>query len=466
MTASTLPLLALIAFLWWRTRGELLPIILFTSIFDAASAFNAGPSPISPWLLALIVCLPIKALTGKLSLKAVPGLNRGAFRALVLFVGYAVASAVLYPVLFHGILVSNSHNGLNQHLALGITNFTQTTYLLASFTIFLLGVHSTREQLRNAVTWYVRAATCIAVFSMWQLANATVHVPYPSGLLYTNTAHVIYDAYKINGVWRLNSTLNEASEAAFYLGTGLALLGWHMATHRIRWQSAVSFTLIAVSLVLTVSSVGYACLCTIAVGALLFYARYSFGRRAAAPVKVLLLLGVMAVVIPLFTLTNAPETIGKVFDTVFVSKVDSASYRERTLWNTLALQTAHDSYYFGAGWGSVRASSFACSLLANGGIPGVLLFVAFLWQLIRPALKPRLYVRFELYERSLFAIAVMLVALLLATPDPIMPILWVLLAVATAAKPRRLTGAQERVSRLGRLDRRRGQELLVPQPQP
>ncbi len=438
MTASTIPLLLLIAFLWRRTRGEILPIVLFTSIFDAASALNAGPSPISPWLLALGLCLPIQALRGKLRLKPVSGLNRRAFLALVLFVAYAAGTAVLWPVLFRGILVSNSHNGLNQHLAPGITNFTQTMYLLAAFTVFLLAVHSTREQLRSAVDWYVRAATCVAVFSMWQLANAVANVPYPSGLLYTNTAHVIYSAYQINGVWRLNSTLNEASEAALYLSIGLALLSWRMGTHRIRWQHAASFLLMLAALILTVSTVGYACLCTIAVGGLLAYLRYSFGRKGAAPVKMLLLLGFAAALVLVVAFTNAPETVAKVFNTVFVSKVDSDSYRERTLWNQLALQTARDSYYFGAGWGSVRASSFACSLLGNAGIPGVLLLLHFLWQLVQPLRHPRFYVRHELYERSLFAIAVLFVALLVATPDPIMPMIWVLFAVAVASKPRRV----------------------------
>ncbi len=435
MTASTLPLLLLIAFLWWRAKGELLPIILFTSIFDAASALNVAGSPIAPWLFAMMICLPIKVLTGKLSLKPVPGLNRGAFLALLLFVGYAVFTALAYPLLFHGILVSNSHNGLNQHLRPGITNFTQTTYLLAALAVFLLAIHSSREQLRSAVAWYIRACVCISFFSLYQLANATLHVPFPSALLYTNTAHTIYDAYKVNGVWRLNSTLAEASEAALYLGAGLALLGWHMATHRIRWQSAASFLLILVALVLTVSTVGYACLATVAVGGFLYYIRYSFRRRGVAPAKVLALLTLMAVAVPLFTLTDAPQTVTRVFNGVFVDKVNSDSYRERTLWNTLALQTAHDSLYFGAGWGSVRASSFACSLLANIGIPGTGLFLFFLFQIARPLFRPRRYARFELFERSLFGIAVLLVALVVASPDPIEPIIWVLFAAATASKP-------------------------------
>ncbi len=462
MTASTLPLLVLIAFLWWRTKGELLPIILFISIFDAASAFNVAGSPIAPWILALLVCLPIKALTGKLRWKPIAGINQSAFKALLLFVGYAVFSSVAFPFLFHGILVSNSHNGLNTHLSWTFSNFAQPSYLLAALTVYLLAIHSTREQLRVAVAWYIKACICIAFFSMYQLANALVHIPYPSAILYTNTTHVIYDAYKIGGVWRLNSTLPEASEAAFYLGTGLALLGWHLATHRIRWQSAAGFLLMLTALVLTVSTVGYACLGSIAVGGLLLYVRYSFRRKSLAPVKVLLVLGLIAVAVPLLLLTDAGHTVSKVFETVFVNKVDSDSYRERSLWNTLALQTSHDSYYLGAGWGSVRASSFACSLMGNVGIPGVLLFLVFILQLLRPLLRPRRYARFEMFERSLFAIAIMLVALLIATPDPIMPIIWVLFAVATASKPRNVM-APGRIST--RQEPAPGRPTLVPQQQ-
>lgn len=436
MTASTLPLLALIAFLWWRTKGDLLPIILFSSIFDAASAVNVAGVPVSPWLLAMILCLPAKLLSGSWKPRPIPDLNRSAFRALVIFVGYALLSSVVFPFVFHGILVSNSRNGLNTHLSWSMSNFTQPTYLVAAFIVFLLGVTSSREQLRNALTWYVRGCVTIAVIAMYQLANATLHIPYPAALLYTNTTHVIYDAYKINGVWRLNSTLPEASEMASYLGIGVALQGWHLATHRIRRQSAAAFLLMLTALVLTVSTVGYACLGTIAVGGILLYLRYSIQRQGIAPVKLLLVLGLVSAAVPLLILTDAGHTINKVFQTVFINKLDSDSYRERSMWNALALQTSHDSLYFGAGWGSVRASSFVCSVLGNVGVPGALLFIFFLLQLVRPLFHRRRYARFDMYERSLFAIAVMLVALLVAVPDPIMPIIWVLFACATASKPR------------------------------
>ncbi len=435
MTASTIPVLLLIAVLWWRAKGELLPIVLFCSIFDAASALNVGGSPISPWVFALAICLPIKVLTGRLRWEPIPGLNRPAFYALLLFIGYALFSSAAFPFLFHGIFVSNARNGLNTHLTWTFSNFAQPCYLLAAYTVFLISIHSTREQLRNALNWYVYSCVCLSLFSMYQLLNAVAHVPYPSAILYSNTTHMIYSAYKIGGLWRLNSTLSEASGVAFFLGMGLALQGWHLATHRIRLKPAAAFLLMLTAMVLTVSTLGYACLGTVIGLGALMYSRYSFRRQGMAPVKMILLLTALAVIVPALLLTDLGPGIAKVFRSVFIDKVGSDSYRERSLWNTLALQTSHDSYYFGAGWGSVRASSFACSLMGNVGIPGTLLFVTFLLQLARPLFRPRRYARFEMFERSLFALFVMLVGLVVAGSDPISPMSWVLFAVATASKP-------------------------------
>jgi hypothetical protein len=436
MTASTIPLLILIAFLWWRTKGELLPIIIFTAIFDAASALNLGNTGLPPWILALAICLPIKVLTGKLNTRRIPGLNRSAYYALIFFVAYAIVSSFVFPILFHGIPVSNARNGLNFPLSWTQSNFSQASFLLCSLVVFLLAIHSTREQMRNAVKWYVYSCICIACFSMYQLANATLHIPYPSVILYTNPTHVIYDAYKIAGVWRLNSTLNEASEAAFYMGPGLALLSWELVTHRIRWQTLVSFLLVLVAVVLTVSTTGYACLGAIAAGGIFFAVRRTFGKRGLAPLKLVILVGLVTTIVPLLVMTNVGQTVNKVFESVFINKVDSDSYKERSLWNELAVQSARDSYYMGAGWGSVRASSFLCSLLGAIGIPGTLLFFYFLLRLARPAFSPHRYARFDLYDRSLFAIAVMMVALALAGADPVEPLIWMLFGVATASKPR------------------------------
>ena len=438
MTASTFPLLVLIAFLWWKTKGDVLSIVLFTSIFDAAAALILGGSPVSPWLFALAICLPIKLLSGKLHWKPVDGLNKQAFLMVALFVGYGAFSSFVWPFLFHGILVTNDRNGSNQPLSWSLSNLAQLLYLLATFVIYLLAVHSTREQLRNAIAWYVRGCVCIAFFSMYELAHMVLHVPYPSAVLYSNTTHVIFDAYKVSGVWRLNSTLSEASGVAYYLSAGIALLGWHIARHRVQLKTGAAFLLMLTALVLTVSTTAYACMGAMILAAVFFAATSGLRSGRIAPIKLLLFLVLAAVAIPLFTLTNASQTVAHVFQGVFIDKVDTESYRTRSMMNTLALQSAHDTYYFGAGWGSVRASSFVCSVLGNAGVPGLLLFVLFLVQSARPLLRPKIYQNFELFEQSFFAIFALVVALMVAAPDICQPILWTLFGIVTVAKPRRL----------------------------
>ena len=458
MTATTLPLLALIAFLWWRTKGDLLAIILFTSIFDAASAFNIAGSPISPWLFALALCLPIKLLQGKLHWKPVVGINRGALTALLLFVAYGALSSFICPFLFHGILVTNDRNGANVPLSWSLSNLSQLLYLLAVFTVFLLAIHSTREKLRNALEWYIRGCICIAFFSMYELAHMVLHVPYPSAVLYSNTSHVIFDAYKVNGLWRLNSTTSEASAVAFYVSTGLALLGWRLAKHSIRPRDAAAFLLMFVALVLTVSTTAYACMAALAIGGIALAMFAALRRGRLAPVKLLLVILAIAVIVPVFALTNAPHAVESVLQGVFVNKIDTESYRTRSLLNAQALQTARDSYYCGAGWGSVRASSFFCTVLANAGIPGMVLFLWFLVQCARPLLRPRRYLRFEMFEQACFGLYAVLVALAVATPDIIQPVIWTLFAIVTAAKPRRLS---LRLSRPDRASEPARRPLLV-----
>jgi hypothetical protein len=42
LTLSTVPLLLLVAYLWKRAQKELLPVVMFTAIFQAASIVNIG----------------------------------------------------------------------------------------------------------------------------------------------------------------------------------------------------------------------------------------------------------------------------------------------------------------------------------------------------------------------------------------------------------------------------------------
>jgi hypothetical protein len=434
-TATTVPLIVLLVVLWRLTKGEVLSIVLFVSIFGAASAINIGGSGVAPWTFALAVGLVLKALSGFPRPRFIAACNVPAVRLLLAFVCYAVWTGMVHPFLFQGITVASPHGGI-QPLSWGTANLFQIIYLLAVATMYLLAICSTRETMQSAVTWYVRGCLVICFFALYQLANAMLHVPYPSSALYSNPSYVIYPAYKINGMWRLNSTLTEASSMAFYLLVGIALQGWKVLTGPFRWYSSLSLSLLVVSLLLTQSSSGYLSLIFILAVAGFLYGSYLL-RRGAIPRAIsfgFVLFAIVGTVV--FATTSASLIVQKEIKSVLLEKKNSSSYRERTASNVLAMQSAQATYFLGAGWGSLRCSGLGYMLIGTVGVPGLLLFLTFLLTLLSPLLSRRKAVtRGNLYGQSLFATAVSMFVAALAGAEPVSPILWVLFAAASAGPP-------------------------------
>jgi hypothetical protein len=431
-TASTVPLIVLFIVLWRLTGGELLSIILFVSIFGAASAINIGGSGVAPWTFALALGIVLKVLGGFPRPRHIAGCNVAAVRLLLAFVCYAIWTGMVHPFLFHGITVMSPHGGA-QPLSWGTANLFQIIYLIAVVTVYLLGVFSTRETLQSAVTWYVRGCSVISFFGLYQLANAVAHVPYPSSILYSNPVYVIYPAYKINGMWRLNSTLTEASSMAFYLIVGIALQGWRVLTGPFRWGSSLLLSILVVSLLLTQSSTGYLSLIfTLAIAGILYGSYLLRGGRIPRTIFLgFVLFAIVGTVV--FATTSASVLVHKEIESVLLEKKNSSSYRERTASNAAAIKSAQQTYLFGAGWGSLRCSGLGYMLVGTVGVPGLLLFLMFLGTLFAPLVfRRKVSSRGDLYIRSLFATVVSIFAMALAGAEPVSPILWVLFAAASA----------------------------------
>jgi len=206
---------------------------------------------------------------------------------------------------------------------------------------------------------------------------------------------------------------------------------------RILW-----LLLMIVSLLLTMSSLGYLSLSFLVLTAPALYAFHALKKRSLAPGKVVIVLMVLATGSCLYLTTGASSTVSKAVKSVLLDKENSESYRERATTNEAAMETASETYYMGAGWGSARASGLMYELISNVGSVGVILFLAFMASLFLPMLRsdpvmnnaPSTY----LYEKSLLALMVMMVGLLAAGAEPVAPILWALFATATAGKPRSL----------------------------
>jgi hypothetical protein len=88
---------------------------------------------------------------------------------------------------------------------------------------------------------------------------------------------------------------------------------------------------------------------------------------------------VLAVVGLAIALNDSAATfVGNMADTLILNKMSTQSGYERSAWNAQALQTFFDTYGFGAGNGSLRASTFPLAVLGSLGIVGAVLFGLFL----------------------------------------------------------------------------------------
>jgi hypothetical protein len=286
-----------------------------------------------------------------------------------------------------------------------------------------------------AVDWFVRGCIVAALIAVWQLANATVHVPYPEDLFYSNKSHVVYRAYKISGLFRLNGPFNEASEMAGFLTVGLGLIGWKLFTQPLRWSTGLSFLLLLSMILMTFSSTGYLVITFMLLCGGYLYIRHLRRQGGISPAKLLIALTLLLGATAMGASHAVRDTLTKVIHTTLLDKDKSASYRQRNESHTAALTTLSATYYMGAGWGSIRASGFAFFLLGSVGILGTALFCGYYISLFVPLFRKRprsLKARGDLYERSLFGATILMLGMAVAGSEPTVPIMWALFAVATA----------------------------------
>jgi hypothetical protein len=433
-TYTTLPLLILILVLWRLTRGNILAIIVFTAIFSAASALNFGNFGVSPWLMAMALCLPWKLLQGGVRWCVERGINRLAVSLVFCFMAYAALSGFVLPVVFQGVQVLRIDSLVP--LSFGMANVAQICYLAAAAVVFVLTITSTTEELEVVMHWYVIACIVAAAIAMYQLANAVFHVPYPTLFFDSSPGHVIYPAYKIGGLWRLNSTFTEASDMVSYLIPGLGCLTWELMVRPLRLWRVVSAGLILVAIFMSLSTTGYVCLGLLFVVAGVAFVWRTIVARSVRGSTVVVALVVLLAGSFLFTLSSAARnSVMSVSSMVVLDKKQSESYRMRTESHVVALRTLEETDYMGAGWGSMRASGTVYTLLASVGVFGLILFTAASISVFLPLFSGGRGSRSngDLLGRSLFPAFLLLAALVISGTEPDTPMVWLLFGIAIVA---------------------------------
>lgn len=87
----------------------------------------------------------------------------------------------------------------------------------------------------------------------------------------------------------------------------------------------------------------------------------------------------LCVALSLMTLVDPAswDPLFEKFDTIILSKGNSSSFEERSMWNAVSISSLLDTYGLGVGLGGTRASNAIVALVSNVGIIGALLYYGF-----------------------------------------------------------------------------------------
>jgi hypothetical protein len=364
------------------------------TLLGSAAAFileSVGDLSISPayFLLGLVALklLPDKAILQQTIRAVAPG--RPGFW-LLLAVVYGLASAYFMPRLFAGqtwvFPVRIYLNTVTLPLEPTTSNLTQSIYFAADFVTFALlygygGSLSGYKVIGNA------ALACVVLNLFFAVLDLVTYSTGTSELLafIRNAKYSVMAEAEMFGFKRIIGSFVETSMFA------AATLSYFAFTFRL-WllgdrpllTGSLSF-LSLVALILATSTTGY-----VGLVAFILLVYIETGLRATRQPLTPQMLGFLvsgpfvALLIVIIVALNADSSrfAKTLLDTLILDKMSTASGLERSAWNYQALQNFLDTFGFGAGLGSLRASSFPIVVLASFGLVGTLIFSLFFISLL------------------------------------------------------------------------------------
>jgi hypothetical protein len=300
--------------------------------------------------------------------------------ALLLMTIWGVVGAMLLPRLFAGEIevfswardasgarVDPRFPALLSPLAPGSSNMSQSFYLALSTAFFFAMTASLRRHgaapAITALRWAAAANVLLAILS--------VLAPHLLDPIRT-ASYALLDHHVVAGLPRVIGGFPEASGFGAHSATLAAFL-IALGTSRDIFLGVLNAALAAASL----SSTGLAGL-TAASAALLVCAALARPQQEHAYVLAAALLATVCaalLVLPGMDLSG----IVAIIDQLALSKADSASGLERGAMAVRGFEVLRESYGLGIGMGSTRANGYPSALAAALGIPGIVLFIAFLF---------------------------------------------------------------------------------------
>ena len=323
---------------------------------------------------------------------------------LVLFLLWSVLVTLVAPVVFDGMTVRIPAGETT--LAAGYftsSNVAQVIYLMLGICVlvFLARSPSSSPELIGLV------AGTATLLSGWRYLNQVLGLPFPEGLFDNSPAFAYIesapdDVERFRGIFSEPAGLAGSSlvTIAYLLPRSLQVQGW-------RRSGALAIAAVAGYLGATSTSATFvvAGVAVAVIAAVTFALRFLLRRTSVSVVASVL--ACAWVIAALWLLPIVADFV----ETTVDQKVSSPSYSERSTANAAALDVFVNTFGFGVGLGSNRASSFVPGLLSATGIVGTLVLATAVATLIRRGSAVREY------RPVVWALVSLLVAKVIAGPD-------------------------------------------------
>lgn len=212
---------------------------------------------------------------------------------------------------------------------------------------------------------------------------------------------VVQFMWPFGSYFRFFSTYMEPS---YFVGFSIGAIFYFFNYRENRKKDMRLIVALAVSTILSFSSTGY--------GALLITTIIYVAFLKEKKVKLYILAGgILGFCILYFGFYN-------VLDTVIFSKMQGGSAAARTTWNLEAIKAFQSSPFFGVGYKNCRASSMFYTILAELGVIGFALYMAFILSIIWPVFTKYNQKRVGNEQVGLiFSIIAVTVTQMIAVPD-------------------------------------------------
>jgi hypothetical protein len=367
------------------------------SALDLPALGGASVTPANFFLLFYLLRL-LSMRGGTSALIAEVGPRRPLF-IFFLLVLWIMASAMLMPRLFDGATwvfslsrAADNDGGGTVPLHPTSGNLSQAVYAAGGFMVACATCAYARRTggYRALLSAIVLVTSLHLGFAIVDVVTSATHTGFILDLVHTASYAFLTDD-ELGGLKRISGSFSEASAFASFSLTLLAVnVSLFVSGIRPRFTGTAS-ALLAIFIVLSTSSAGYAGL-GVFYAVFLAYAVFAGlvqGKRRVVTIAVLATGGAVLVISLVILFIPAIANVAeKVISESLLNKGTTDSAVERGSWNTQALQVFHDTHWLGGGIGSTRGSNYLLVLLSNLGAIGFGLFVILMLRVTLCRLSP------------------------------------------------------------------------------